>query len=640
MINKRTYTVFVLIAVLFSLISFIDVENITISNIYNLSTWTVEDTTTICGNETLISFPMANQSYTGFIKVGGQGDYFTLGKTSLPLIINEEGCTGINDSASASKIEIGSGSLVTTVQQATGGITNYTTFNQYSNGFYFTLRNGTRAIVMESQIDPSTGVLGEGDLGGGLNMGGMHIYNNPEISEIWSPGVIAGGELTHSGQNINISSGSGMFRTTNDPNGQLVWYNFSGANFTFAIGDLKYVYVNYSSGTPQLLLTTNFLDINGRTSIELFQVFQHSATETLYIDARAQNVGVALKETRRLYDMERFRWGGGCMLSSPSGLNIVVSAGKFYYGNNPIDTPSFNTATGSTIEYYYRNTSTPYNNNYSSFFQTSVNNTHWDSGTNTPVVMNNNKYKTEFVFEEITSNGGDELSIVLGQVQHNTLADAEAESVPSILPNSINQMGVLIGRIIIQYNSPTIYSTSSSFTQKFSLSAATNHNNLAGLQGGILNEYYHINASQYNAYGYNASYALNTTMQTYDSLKVNKTGDTMTGSLYTTARLKPNGMDITATSGNGDFTLRPSNTSMGYWDFAVFNTTGDFTFYDAISNKNPFYVRKGTQNSALDITPAGLKSSFLTGSGNAALCVNSTGFIYRSTNATFNYLTC
>jgi hypothetical protein len=57
------------------------------------------------------------------------------------------------------------------------------------------------------------------------------------------------------------------------------------------------------------------------------------------------------------------------------------------------------------------------------------------------------------------------------------------------------------------------------------------HNNLTGLQGGSTNELYHMTALQNATFGYNASYALNTTMNTNDNLKVNKSGDNLTGAL-------------------------------------------------------------------------------------------------------------
>jgi hypothetical protein len=130
-----------------------------------------------------------------------------------------------------------------------------------------------------------------------------------------------------------------------------------------------------------------------------------------------------------------------------------------------------------------------------------------------------------------------------------------------------------------------------------------------------------------NPYAINGS---NITSGTISQSRMDNYYVNISGTSTMTGRLKLPGMDIISTTGNGDFTIRPKNITMGYWDFAVINTTGDFTFYDAISNKNPFYVRKGTPSGQMDITPAGIKSASLAGSTVSILQTNTTGFIWTN----------
>jgi hypothetical protein len=110
--------------------------------------------------------------------------------------------------------------------------------------------------------------------------------------------------------------------------------------------------------------------------------------------------------------------------------------------------------------------------------------------------MGNNKYRTSWVFLELarTGTGDDELSVVLGQNQWNTLLEAQNEAVPTNLPQPIIDMGVLVGRVIVQKG--TVVQVDSAFKQTYALSAATDHNQLTNLQGGTASEYYHLTAAE------------------------------------------------------------------------------------------------------------------------------------------------
>jgi len=373
--------------------------------------------------------------------------------------------------------------------------------------------------------------------GCGMDFQQNHIYNNPEISNIWSAGAISGGELTHTGQYVNITGGIVELRTTDQENGTLFPMPFAATNFTFSVGDVAYIYLKYNGSAVNMLTTTDFIDITGQTSVEMFQIHQENASFLRYIDARNQNIGIGNKLVRRFYITDRFKWGTGAMLGNPSGLNLTVTPGIFYYGVNSVDTPSFNTLTGSTIEYYYRNGSGGFN----STIQPYANNTAYDTGTGTPITLLPNHYKTEFVFLEISSNGGDNIAIVMGQDEYTSQASAEIATVPAALPISISEMGVLIGRIVVQEGNPTILSVASAFTQQFSPSLANQHNTLAGLDGGQIGWYGHNNASE----SYNISkipLKLNTSeLNASVDSKVNKSNiGEATGGTLADARLSTN----------------------------------------------------------------------------------------------------
>ena len=111
--------------------------------------------------------------------------------------------------------------------------------------------------------------------------------------------------------------------------------------------------------------------------------------------------------------------------------------------------------------------------------------------------MTNTRFKSEWIYLTLSSDGSSELNAVMSEHQYVTIAGAVADLPPSTLPTEIRDIGVFIGRVILQKNDVTLIQTDSAFTQQFTPSGASDHNALANLQGGQLNEYYHLNASIY-----------------------------------------------------------------------------------------------------------------------------------------------
>jgi len=88
------------------------------------------------------------------------------------------------------------------------------------------------------------------------------------------------------------------------------------------------------------------------------------------------------------------------------------------------------------------------------------------------------------------------LVVVYGQGNY-LLSDAENAQPPSSLPDILNDIGGLIGKIIIQKSASSFERVESAFDTYFIPHTVVNHNELAGLQGGATDEYYHLNSSEY-----------------------------------------------------------------------------------------------------------------------------------------------
>ena len=471
-----------------------DMNMINIYQIYNLTAWNATFVNNSNLSGTIIDFPIKNSyNLTGFIDAGSMGDGLAFGITDMPLEFNGTSGVKTNDTSNQSIYTMHPGSVNTFV--SFDG--NYTCGGQFNRGYGFGFgTNCSQFIQIETGTDAITGTAGEADLGGGLNMGGNRIYNSPDISYIWTTGVISGGNLTFYPGNgtIHIDEGLAMIRTGVNQTDRLITVKFDSKNFIIVYGETKFIYLDFLSGVTQLKETPSVLDIHGFAQIQVYQTFLND--EFHYIDARGQNLDSGNKIRSLLYDTNRFlHASGGSVIGTPGGLNISVTSGRFYYGLNSISHTLLNTSAGDQIEYYWHNATGV----WFSSQNTTVNNTFYNPNASGLVALLPLKYKTEFVYLTLSSDTTTEINIIMGENSYTTLADAETATIPSSIPVELRDIGVLIGRIIVREGDTTLTAVESSFTTQFTPSGVADHNSLANLQGGALNEYYHQTASEYLA---------------------------------------------------------------------------------------------------------------------------------------------
>ncbi len=466
-------------------------SKINISQINSLETWNatrINDTF----EGTVINWTnryLTTNTYS-FIDAGSNGNSFALGISDKPLMYNNTSGVKTDDFSNQTILTFTAGG----VNQFVSYDGNYTCGGQFNRGYGFGFGTGcSKFIQIEDGIDAITAIPGQSDPGGGLNMGNNPIYNSPTISYMWSTGVVQGGDLTYNNatHTISISAGLAMIRTGLNSTDKLVNVKFEAKNFSIAYWETKFIYLNFSTLNSTLEETTTLTDVLGSQQIQVYQTFLNDQFH--YIDARAQNIDSGTKLRTMLYETDRFKHASGSMIGSPSGLNLSLTAGRYFYGLNPIEHNTMNTATGSNIEYYYHNSTGV----WASYNSTIINNTAYNPVGSGIVTMTNTRYKTEWVYLTLSSDNTSEIDVILGQNQYVTIAGAEAELAPTNLPIELRDISVLIGRVILQKNDLTLVSVESAFNIQYTPSAISNHNSLSSLQGGQLNEYYHLNATQY-----------------------------------------------------------------------------------------------------------------------------------------------
>ena len=305
-----------------------------------------------------------------------------------------------------------------------------------------------------------------------------------------SAGWTSGGVITNAGGGlITVSAGTGLIRAINSDVATIYFTDFPAstpANVVLVDGSQNYIYVEYNGGTPRVIATTiQRADYN--TSFLIGAVYRVGTT--LHINstvktAISDHAGKMIAFNKEVMPYAR---ANGSMISEVATRGFAITAGTFWNGLVRFTTNTFSTATGSFF-YFYRNgvggwTKVP--------TQTQINNTQFDNGTGALATLSNNKYGIHWVF--IDTDG--DTYVVYGQGDY-TLIEAQNKMVPSSLPVEITSHGFVVGKIIIQKSLTTFAQIESAFAMGFSSAMASEHNSLAGLQGGAAGDYQHLTATQ------------------------------------------------------------------------------------------------------------------------------------------------
>lgn len=442
-------------------------------------------------------------------------------------------------------------------------------------------------------------------------------------SFFWSTGVVEGGEINISSYNatgvtINISSGIAMVRnppsTVFESPAMLYSSSFPATQVFIPHRVQSWLYVDFDGVSSVVKTTTAFSDIDGNAQVTLYVIFCEETNETQVADARAQNVNMGLKIRRFLYNTMPFAHTvGGNMIGNPSGLNISVTTGEYYYGLNPIVIQAFDTTLPLVqpelsgqhhFEYYYYNTSAELNWTDIDDVQR-IDTLKYNPGSGLTAI-GNNKYVVEYVYYELSTTqmvfsgtfqtAGSvpaHLAVLYGTTQYNSLSAALASSPPTNIPPSLRSMGILIGRVIFEKGATTLTQTDSVYSTTFTASAATNHNSLANLQGGQLNEYYHLTGAQYTNYD-TLQPQITALQNKVMKIKVYKdnTGNNLvlpTGYVYDTLNLY-NGT-ITSAEIVGD---RTGSVNVSIWQSASYPPT----ISDSIVDSNYLMLNSQTYNTS------------------------------------------
>lgn len=321
------------------------------------------------------------------------------------------------------------------------------------------------------------------------SIGGELSDQSDLFTYAWSAGAVSGFAFTNNGDGTaNIALGVAWLRIAVSPFAQMNKYTLSAlTNQAFTDNTTNYVYANYNAGTPIISVTTDINQINTLTTTLMYSVVR-VGTSLYYQSTIGQNIDSNGKLRRRQLTIEKFAYGNGAIISA-TNRKPVLTAGNFFTGLTQLSTPAFDCNVADTFTYVYYN-GVDYTR---STGQTDINNTQYVSG-GTPTTMTNNRYRADFVY--LLIDNPTQLWVVQGDAQYNSLSAAQSAALPTNLPPELVGLGQVVGRFIIEKNATTM-NVASNFTAVFVSGTVTEHNNLAGLQGGTTSEYYHLTSAEH-----------------------------------------------------------------------------------------------------------------------------------------------
>ena len=324
----------------------------------------------------------------------------------------------------------------------------------------------------------------------------------------YSVGMVSGGAISNAGsQTITVTAGNGIFAVGSLDTDPVAFGNWSEVTSgTLTDNRVTWVTAQYNSGSPQIVLIegSSATDYSVPAAINYQDVFPlgyvtRAGTE-LYISnnpRRMQDaVGGLISRFYQTLPLSRDEKIGGLIIGETGTRNITLTAGKLWdrqnqFVINAIDTTLYGAPTiANTFATVYRNSGTGFIETDGVIYWP---NTRYDNGSGTLQTVASNRYANLWWY--LTTEGY--LTCVYGRNVYNTPASAALGSVPATLPLNLNAHARLIGRTTFQGSGSTFTANDSVFSNIFSPTAATTHNNLSGLQGGTTGEYYHKTAAEY-----------------------------------------------------------------------------------------------------------------------------------------------
>lgn len=320
------------------------------------------------------------------------------------------------------------------------------------------------------------------------------LYRNALLSA----GIQAAPSYTDN-NNGTVTVGTGFFNLYRNPTGlgSISAFSITGTTYTPVDGATNYIVADYNNGSPILRMIQDVTLINETTIIPVLTVYRGGTS--LHI-LEWDNLGLALtnKMHQSIVKTQRYRRESGLGLGETGTRNVTVAGGAVWTGAVRTLLGNFNSTTDNIFMNYH----------VAGVWTVSMThqyeNLYYDNGTDR-IVLNPNRYAVNYVYIGVESRS--EAYITLGTASYGSLVEA-VNSQPGPVPPLIASHAILVGRIIVLQGANVATQIDSAFVTPFTNTLGGNHNDLAGLQGGVAGQYFHLTNSQYTNATQNATSTL------------------------------------------------------------------------------------------------------------------------------------
>lgn len=425
------------------------------------------------------------------------GDWAVFNGTAWEKIDNTDSVTSVNGYTGAVV-------LVNTDISGFGTMSTQNANNVAITGGTVALSASTTSLIplhMNTGVQPTTPI--QGDIWAEAT--GVYYHNSAYTNQL-NLGANSAGTLsepaitvTGSGSTVDVGSVKAVLFSLPGWLGDYKEYVIPAATgLALTDNSANYVVVNYNAGSPVYQVITNPALITNSDIVGACLLWR-AGTE-VHFQAINWGLSTASRTNRRLVQTNRYQRASGLALGESTGRIITLSAGNVWYGVTEIIEGAVTSASNNADFYYHvagvwtKTTLSTYNN------------LQYDNGTALQT-LGGGKYAVNWVYRYLDGAGLPKLAYLMGGGDYS-LAQAQTSASPTP-PPILSTMAILVGRIIVQKSAVTAAQIDSAFTITFSSTTVTDHNDLANLQGGTTNEYYHLTSAAYTIANQAASSTLN-----------------------------------------------------------------------------------------------------------------------------------
>ena len=329
------------------------------------------------------------------------------------------------------------------------------------------------------------------------------------------PPVIAYAGMTTTPTITSDGSGSvivstGSVNLYNNPLGYggVLGYPLLAQTLSLVTGSTNYIVAEISASAPTYTLTTSPSYANGISIVRVATLDIYTGdppgTQWDVHQFKIGIVGLALANRLNNKDIRLYgyqRESGLTLYTTGSSGSFGITEGNIWYGPNSHIIPTFDTTLPGYYTYIFHTSGSGWHQDTSSIYL----NGYYDDGTGgenlttcAPL-----SWSVNYVYRLIGTT--DESAIVMSSAQFATQLEASNNATtPPNLPSTIRDIGLLVGRFIVQSGSYATTVIESAFSNIFIPATVTDHESLLGLQGSTIGTgggHYHLTSQDYTGTG-------------------------------------------------------------------------------------------------------------------------------------------